>query len=927
MSHDGSYQEPWEERMDDLTKRMAQMNYKIDQICNHTLRKKGRRHIESSDSDESHHSIPEPRRNNDDDRGLKLDIPEFEGELDAEKFLDWVRQAERVFEYKGYDEHKQFKVATLKMTKYASLWYENLKKQRRRERKSKIETWNKLKKHLKKRFMLRDYEQEQYLMLTSLSQGNLSVTDYIKEFERLIMVCDLEEREEMQIARFIKGLSPSLAQRVEVQNFLDFNNVCKLALKFEKQDKGKKPLVARDGSKGVNPFYKSSATSSSSKEAKKEEPKDKGKGVATDFKNMGARRCFKCQGYGHIANECPQKRALTLQELGEITPCFVVTNETEVNSVQNDEDEEHDEVHTHIVESSYDTYKEMFVVRNLHIQSTPIEKEQREQIFHARCKVHGKTCNLIIDSGSCTNAVATELVDSFKLETRNHHKPYMLHWLNENSGIKVKKQALLSFVMGPYEDEVWCDVLPMSACHILLGRPWQFDREVVHQGRDNIYIVSKGKNRFHLKPLSPNKVKKKNENLFMNAKEFVEALEQGEQAYVLMVRDVEEGIGVHDETVQMLLNEFGDVFPEELPLGLPPKRGIEHQIDLIPGATLPNKPAYRCNPEEAKELQRQVQELIDRGYVQESLSPCAVPALLVPKKDGTWRMCIDSRAVNNITIKYRFPMPRLDDMLDELNGARVFSKIDLRSGYHQMRIREGDEWKTAFKTKQGLYEWLVMPFGLCNAPSSFMRLMNEVLRPFLNKFVVVYLDDILIYSKNKEQHLEHLRKVFEKLREQKLYGKLEKCMFMVPSVTFLGYIVGEEGVSVDPSKVEAIQSWPIPKTTTEVRKLTKKGEFVWNPSAQKAFDEIKDKLCSAPILALPNFDKLFEVECDASGVGVGAVLIQEKWPIAFFSEKLGGARLKYSTYDKEFYAIVRALDHWAHYLRQNHLFSHSITRL
>ncbi|XP_074305735.1 uncharacterized protein LOC141640955 [Silene latifolia] len=756
------------------------------------------------------------------------------------------------------------------MTKYASLWYENLKKQRRRERKSKIETWNKLKKHLQKRFVPRDYEQEQYLMLTSLSQGNLSVNDYIKEFERLIMVCDLEEREEMQIARLIKGLSPSLAQRVEVQNFLDFNNVCKLALKFEKQDKGKELLVAHDGSKGVNPFYKSSATSSFNKEAKKEEPKDKGKGVATDFKDMCARRCFKCQGYGHIANECPQKRALTLQELGEITPCFVVTNETEVNSVQNDEDEEDDEVHTNIVEPSYDTDKEMFVVRNLQIQSTPIEMEQREQIFHARCKVHGKTCNLIIDSGSCTNAVATELVDSFKLETRNHHKPYMLHWLNENNGIKVKKQALLSFFMGPYEDEVWCDVLPMSACHILLGRPWQFDREVVHQGRDNIYIVSKGKNRFHLKPLSPNKVKKKNENLFMNAKEFVEALEQGEQAYVLMVRDVEEGIGVHDETVQMLLNEFGDVFPEELPLGLPPKRGIEHQIDLIPGATLSNKPAYRCNPEEAKELQRQVQELIDRGYVQESLSPCAVPALLVPNKDGTWRMCIDSQVVNNITIKYRFPMPRLDDMLDELNGACVFSKIDLRSGYHQMRIREGDEWKTAFKTKQGLYEWLVMPFGLCNASSSFTRLMNEVLRPFLNKFVVVYLDDILIYSKNKEQHLEHLRKLFEKLGEQKLYGKLEKCMFMVPSVTFLGYIVGEEGVSVYPSKVEAIQSWPIPKTTTEVRsfhglasfyqrfiqnfssivapitELTKKGEFEWNPRAQKAFDGIKDgsNMCS-----------------------------------------------------------------------------------
>ena len=277
-------------------------------------------------------------------------------------------------------------------------------------------------------------------------------------------------------------------------------------------------------------------------------------------------------------------------------------------------------------------------------------------------------------------------------------------------------------------------------------------------------------------------------------------------------------------------------------------------------------------------------------------------------------------------------------MLDMMAGAMIFSKIDLKSGYHQIRVCPGDEWKTTFKTKDGLYEWMVMPFGLSNAPSTFMSVMTQVLKPFMGKFLVMYFDDILIYSKFREQHLDHLTQVCTTLRKESLYGNLKKCYFLTNKVIFLSFIVSSEGISVDPQKVRVILDWPNPKNIHEIQSFhglasfyrrfikgfstimspitgyMKQWEFIWTKAAAKAFNEVKQKMTEASVMCLPNFTKPFEVECDASSIGIERVLSQELHPIAYFSEKLNDAKQKYSTYDKEIYAIIRALWHWHHYL-------------
>jgi hypothetical protein len=264
-----------------------------------------------------------------------------------------------------------------------------------------------------------------------------------------------------------------------------------------------------------------------------------------------------------------------------------------------------------------------------------------------------------------------------------------------------------------------------------------------------------------------------------------------------------------------VVRDFLDVFPEELP-GMPPEREVEFFIDLLPGTAPISKRPYRMSIEELQELKKQLMELQEAGYIRPSSSPWGAPVLFVQKKDGSQRMCVDYRSLNDVTIKNKYSLPRIDDLFDQMRGARVFSKIDLRSGYHQMKIRPSDIPKMAFSTRYGLYEFIVMSFGLTNAPAYFMNLMNKVFMEYLDKFVVVFFDDILIYSRNDSEHEEHLQMVLQKLWDNQLYAKFTKCDFWLDEVHFLGHIISKGGIAVDPAKVTTINDWKIPSTVSEI---------------------------------------------------------------------------------------------------------------
>jgi len=398
-----------------------------------------------------------------------------------------------------------------------------------------------------------------------------------------------------------------------------------------------------------------------------------------------------------------------------------------------------------------------------------------------------------------------------------------------------------------------------------------------------------------------------------------------------------------DPRIQTLLKKYSDVFPEEIPSGPPPERSKQHTIDLEPGAKPQALHQYRLSQVELDAAAEEVERLLQAGIIEESTSPWRAPILFVRKKDGKLRMCIDYRRLNKHTIANMYPIPIIDEMLDHLQDSEYFTLIDLRSGYHQVLVAEKDREKTAFSTRRGHYHFIGMPFGLRNAPATFQALMNEIFKQFINKSVLVYIDDILIYSPDADTHIHDVEEVLKVLREQKLYAQATKCSWMATEIKYLGHIIKKGKVMVDPAKTKAVEEWPQPENVSELRGflglsgyyrrfvpnysgiakdltdlLHKDVPYIWKKEHDDAFQELKRRLVSAPVMHTPKYykDKPAHFECttDASDYALGAVITQDGHPIAYRSRKLQPRERNYAVHEKELLAIVDSVKDWRHYI-------------
>jgi transposase InsO family protein len=597
-----------------------------------------------------------------------------------------------------------------------------------------------------------------------------------------------------------------------------------------------------------------------------------------------------------------------------------------------------------------------------------LEVPEAKTLLEVNGQINGKAARILLDTGCSTYVLSTQFATRHNIEQiPTKLRPVDLAVSSVGAQLTYKT-GLTKIRIGDTEVEKSLYLLPIQQFDAIVGMPFFTENEV------NLSELETGDIE-----INGTKVRLK-DCLNMSSEETMNGMKtltiatisrktlkkelrynRVNELYLVMIRQVSEdkkgkgkGISIcsfkNKKIPEWIEKEYGEIFQEGLPSGLPPTRTVDHQIPLKADMPPPFKGIFRLSQFELQELKKQLDQLLKDGKINPSTSPYGAPVLFVKKKDGTLRMCIDYRALNSQTIQNRYALPRIDELFDRLYGAKIYSKIDLTSGYYQIAIDPKDRPKTAFRTRYGHYEFNVMPFGLTNAPATFQTLMNDIFRDLLDVCVIVYLDDILIYSKNKEEHEQQLRQVLQRLKDHQLFAKLSKCTFFSDSIEYLGHIADGEGLRPNPRLVQALTDFPQPKTLKQLQSflglanyyrkfisnfsrialpLTDATQNVsssnlrpieWTGQMQIAFKELKKALTSAPCLALPDPNGEFEVITDASedAKAIGAVLVQNGHPVAYESKKLNVHQLNYSVHDKEMCAIMHALERWRPFLLGQH---------
>ncbi|MCH84607.1 Ty3/gypsy retrotransposon protein, partial [Trifolium medium] len=637
--------------------------------------------------------------------------------------------------------------------------------------------------------------------------------------------------------------------------------------------------IQKTGSVGSNSNANSplSSTARKSDGDRRNHTTDRWRGVRNE--EMEERRakglCFKCGGKFHpTQHKCPE-RAMRVLILGDGE---TVNEEGEIVAMEIEEEEVDETIEAECkfigVLGSMGEYRTM--------------------------KVGGKLENIdvvvLIDSGASHNFISPSLTTALGLTV----KPVLERRIKLGDGHKVVTRGVcegITLMMGGMEVVVDALVLDLGGLDVVLGVSWlcTLGKVMMDWKTLTMQFWQQGKS-ITLQGQGANHEKQGCLNSFLEDR-------HAHKGWWFKSSSAEEDKEVQSlQEWNTLLEKFAAVFQDTITL--PPMRSQSHQIRLLPNPGAVNARPYRYPHHQKAEIEKQIRELLQAGVIRQSMSAFSSPVILVRKKDNSWRMCVDYRALNKVTIPDKYPIPIVDELLDELFGATIFSKIDLKSGYHQIRVLEEDIHKTAFRTHNGHYEYLVMPFGLMNAPATFQATMNDIFRPYLRKFVLVFFDDILVYSKSVSEHHQHLEQVLSVLLENCFVANQKKCKFGCGHVDYLGHIISGQGVAADPDKIQCVNDWPIPKNVKGVRgflgltgyyrkfikdygkiakpltELTKKDNFKWNQEATDAFLKLKHIMTTSPVLALPNFNLPFEVECDAAGRGIGAVLMQQKQPIA-----------------------------------------------